>query len=69
VTERLPKFRCRHCGHEDSVVVKGWPDPLGYVRRRRCTQCGETFKTLETDDDPSAILPRLDMASSPYTSS
>lgn len=46
--ERQPKAICPGCGHWDSHVVKGWPDPRGYTRKRECTACERLYKTRET---------------------
>lgn len=45
--ERRPKVPCPHCGDWDSLVTGGEPHARGYVRHRRCVQCGKGYSSTE----------------------
>jgi transcriptional regulator NrdR family protein len=39
---------CPHCGSKDSIVIKTWRGGQLKRRRRRCSQCDETFATAQS---------------------
>jgi transcriptional repressor NrdR len=40
-------MQCPLCGSDATKVIDSRPDPAGRLRKRRCTECGHGFGTLE----------------------
>lgn len=55
--------KCEHCQHEEKNAGRGYDDDNYYnnvVPSMKCTKCGESSNSKETDGPKTIVVPKYD---------